>query len=108
LAITLPLYIFIFTELAYKTRYSGDVDDCINFLGTDYWVRNLNRAEKFARRQWFYDDKIAGFVQGYDSISVATVLGAGHMVPYYKPPQAQGKIQRDSIGYCLQNRRELY
>lgn len=89
-----PLY----KELAQKYRmliYSGDTDACVPTYGTEEWVRELGFPVTKDWRSWTSPlvyggpEQRAGYVIDYDSGSThfkfATVQGAGHLVPTYKP-----------------------
>eukprot|EP00051_Salpingoeca_urceolata_P027094 m.480013 g.480013 ORF g.480013 m.480013 type:complete len:468 (-) comp21667_c0_seq1:66-1469(-) len=100
-----PLY----KRLAQKYRlliYSGDVDACVPFVGSEKWTRELGFPVKDAWRPWLAPsvDKPkeahlkAGYVTTYDTgsgnFTFLTVNGAGHMVPTYRPPQALAMVTR--------------
>merc|ERR1711959_52267 len=90
-----PLY----KELAKKYRlliYSGDVDGCVPFVGTEEWTRELGFNVKTPWQPWSAAHMAqkslqrAGYFIEYDTgnnhpFIFATVQGAGHMVPTYKP-----------------------
>tara|TARA_B110000208_G_scaffold14306_1_gene17371 strand:+ start:82 stop:1770 length:1689 start_codon:yes stop_codon:yes gene_type:complete len=101
-----PLY----KTLAQKYRvmiYSGDVDGCVPFVGTQEWTEGLGFPVVEAWRPWSSgttnDPKAnitAGYVTRYTagakdhSFTFATVKGAGHMVPEFKPVAALALVQR--------------
>ena len=88
--------------------YSGDVDSCVPFLGTQRRVSQLGFPPVGVYRRWFADynqppgtaqreagPQIAGFVQEYQgNITFCTVRGAGHMVPTFQPEAALAFIAR--------------
>ncbi len=97
-----PLY----KQLAEKYRmliYSGDADACVPYWGTEEWTRELGFA---VRKDWHpWQSPVAqgggaqraGYVVDYDTptnFKFATVQGAGHMVPTYKPNFALTMISR--------------
>jgi carboxypeptidase C (cathepsin A) len=103
-----PLY----KTLAEKYRlliYSGDVDGCVPFIGTQEWTEGLGFEVKESWRPWNSGTTndpsaniTAGYVTSYSADSVtakhtfhfATVKGAGHMVPEFKPVAALAMIDR--------------
>lgn len=89
--------------LAQKYRmliYSGSVDACVPYWGSEEWTRELGFAQKKAWTPWHsgtLDEPNqthiqAGYVTTYDAgthdFTFLTVSGAGHMVPTYRPVQA--------------------
>ncbi|XP_027909699.1 serine carboxypeptidase-like 35 [Vigna unguiculata] len=69
--------------------YSGDTDGRVPLISTRYSLRelNLNVTEKW--RVWFEEREVAGWVEEYEGgLTFASVRGAGHQVPVYKPQQA--------------------
>lgn len=76
--------------------YSGDIDSCVPFAGTEAAVDGLNLTTAIPYSTWLVNDtmgtpQIAGFFKTYSqcrSLAYATVKGAGHMVPTFKPAQA--------------------
>jgi len=87
----LPLY----ASLMKKYRmliYSGDTDACVPTWGTVDWIDSLNLTVTNEWRPWLsahLDGKTAqraGYVKNYaHNFTFATVQGAGHLVPTYKP-----------------------
>lgn len=89
-----PLY----KELAQKYRvviYSGDVDGCVPYVGTEEWTSDLGFPETETWRPWLAGTNqnasasvCAGYVTNYDAgkhnFTFITVKGAGHMVPEFK------------------------
>lgn len=99
-----PLY----KQLASKYRmliYSGDTDACVPYWGTEEWTRELGFPVKKDWHPWLSPleeggvPQRAGYVVDYDSpgethFKFATVQGAGHMVPTYKPGFALTLIEK--------------
>ena len=82
------------------TYYSGDVDAIVPITGTVRWFDEFRgqfgHAVKRSWRPWITKQKnfqnnqnISGMVWELDSITLATVRGAGHMVPTDKPAEAE-------------------
>ena len=72
--------------------YSGDLDITYNFLGSQWFVEKLNIKDAERRKFWYSHNKggkkqIAGFVKVYQTLTLATVKGAGHFVSQDKPKQ---------------------
>jgi hypothetical protein len=95
----------IYEELALDHRvlvYSGDVDSCVSFPGTEDAVEALGfpRLGGYDWTPWHVDGQIAGFLRAYNtgsaggSLAWTSVRGAGHMVPTYRPSQAYAMFDR--------------
>jgi carboxypeptidase C (cathepsin A) len=69
--------------------YSGDVDGAVPTIGTRQWIRSMNLAVLEPYRSWFVNEQVAGYTILYSGLRLVTVKGAGHMVPQWKPAQAQ-------------------
>jgi len=68
--------------------YSGDCDMCVPNTGSEAWTDSLNLPLVDDWRAWFVNNQVAGYVREYKGLTYATIKGAGHMVPQYRPPQA--------------------
>ena len=68
--------------------YSGDVDMCLPFTGTEAWTASLQLPVKRQWQQWHCEGQVAGFTVAYSGLDYVTVRGAGHMVPQLKPAEA--------------------
>uniref|UniRef100_A0A0D9XRW5 Carboxypeptidase n=1 Tax=Leersia perrieri TaxID=77586 RepID=A0A0D9XRW5_9ORYZ len=83
--------------------YSGDHDAGFTFIGTQAWIRflNLSVAEKW--RPWYLAGQVAGFTTSYASnnLTYATVKGAGHTAPEYKPKECFAMFTRWISGKSL-------
>ncbi|KAJ8247371.1 hypothetical protein GJAV_G00245630 [Gymnothorax javanicus] len=73
--------------------YSGDTDMACNFIGSQWFVDQLNQKETTSYAHWLYDNQVAGFYQTYGNITFLTVKGAGHMVPQWAPGPALQMFQ---------------
>ena len=87
----------------YKPRvlvYNGDVDPGCNYLWAEASVEKFGRAVTSAWRPWTYDDSLVGTQLGgavteYEGdVYFATVHGAGHMSPQWRPEAAFNMLQR--------------
>ncbi|TVU45382.1 hypothetical protein EJB05_04869 [Eragrostis curvula] len=75
--------------------YSGDHDLVIPHLGTQAWIRSLNFSILEEWRAWHLDGQAAGFTITYaNSLTFATVKGAGHTAPEYRPKESFAMAQR--------------
>jgi len=102
-----PLYLSLIKK--YRVLiYSGDVDACVPYYGSEEWTRELGLTLKNSWRPWKSGslDKPndlsikAGYVMTYTvpnqpfDFTFLTVNGAGHMVPQHKPVRALTMISR--------------
>eukprot|EP01044_Picomonas_judraskeda_P010242 COSAG03_NODE_1303_length_4359_cov_4.163615_2_plen_436_part_00 len=90
--------------------FSGDVDACVPYTGTQRWTEELafdNDWPVAAGQQWHawtVQDQVGGYVTVYDAttdiygpareFTFATVFGAGHMVPQTQPRKALALFDR--------------
>ncbi len=86
--------------------YSGDADMCVPHTGSEAWTRSLRLPVADEWRAWRGDDgQVAGYMRRYkggggapgassSSLTYATVKGAGHTVPQYKPAQSRALLAR--------------
>ena len=84
----------LYKRLVKKYRvliYSGDVDGCVPYWGTERFVASIGGDPTKAWHAWrsnSAEDKgsvVAGYATGYAQFDFVTVKGAGHMVPTFKP-----------------------
>ena len=77
----LPMYPNLIKQ--YKVLvYSGDVDACVPYNGSEEWVRQLGYPVKEGWRPWLVNDQVAGYVVEYNAahqLTFLTVKGAGHV-----------------------------
>jgi serine carboxypeptidase-like clade 1 len=88
--------------------YSGDHDMCVMHTGSEAWTASLGLSEAEAWRPWRAAaaaggaQQVAGYTRRYEppagaaagGLTYATVKGAGHTVPAYKPAQAAAMLAR--------------
>jgi len=71
--------------------YSGDDDDVCATVGTQSWIWGLGYEVAGRKWQtWTVDEQTAGYLTKWKGtkLAFATVRGAGHEVPTYKPAEA--------------------
>lgn len=78
----IPIYDFLNQHMRVLI-YSGDVDSCVNYLGTETAALKIKAGgEKKPWHAWMVDDQVAGYAIGLGTnLTFATVKDAGHMVP---------------------------
>ncbi|KAL5713048.1 sinapoylglucose--choline O-sinapoyltransferase [Ranunculus cassubicifolius] len=74
--------------------YSGDHDFMVPFLGTQTWIRSLNYSISDDWRPCIVEGQIAGYTRTYtNNMTYATVKGAGHVAPEYKPKECLSMVK---------------
>lgn len=71
--------------------YSGDDDDVCATIGTQSWIWDLGYHVDGRRwQEWIVNGQTAGYLTKFrnSKLAFATVHGAGHEVPTYKPAEA--------------------
>ncbi|PVH61552.1 hypothetical protein PAHAL_3G058600 [Panicum hallii] len=82
--------------------YSGDHDMCVPYTGTEAWTTSLGYGVIDSWRQWIADEEVSGYTQVYENgLTFATIKGAGHTVPEYKPQEALAFYSRWLTGSKL-------
>lgn len=100
-----PLY----SELINKYQiliYSGDVDGCVPYVGSEAWTAGLNFTVIDKWHQWLAKDDQAeggnihkgGYAITYDKFQFVTINGAGHMVPEFQPNFALNMFKKFIAG----------
>ncbi|XP_072951470.1 serine carboxypeptidase-like 7 isoform X1 [Typha angustifolia] len=89
-------YHYHLTSRGYRALvYSGDHDLVVPFLGTQAWVRSLNFSIVDDWRSWGSGGQSAGFTITYsNNMTFATVKGAGHDAPAFRPKQCLAMVRR--------------
>ncbi|XP_028796590.1 serine carboxypeptidase-like 25 [Neltuma alba] len=82
----------IYRELmAHGTRvwiFSGDVDSVVPVTATRYSLAQLKLVTKVPWYPWYVKKQVGGWTEVYEGLTFATVRGAGHEVPLFKPRAA--------------------
>ncbi|KAL3138597.1 hypothetical protein ABBQ32_006363 [Trebouxia sp. C0010 RCD-2024] len=97
----IPLHAALVSKGLRVLIYSGDHDMCVPHTGSEAWTRGLGLKATEPWRPWKVNNQVAGYVQHYEGLSYATVMGAGHMVGQAKPEQALHLIDRFLKGRAL-------
>ncbi|XP_026444505.1 serine carboxypeptidase-like 7 [Papaver somniferum] len=86
----------ISTKLGYRALiYSGDHDYIVPHISTKAWIRSLNLSIVDDWRPWLLDDQFAGYTRTYSSgLTYATVKGAGHTAPEFRPKECYAMFER--------------
>lgn len=79
--------------------YSGNVDACIPWYGSEQWTSGLGLKKVDNWRPWNYEAPHGKLVGGYvtlyeNDFAFLTVKGSGHMVPQFKPIPALTMIEK--------------
>ncbi|KAL8093467.1 hypothetical protein AgCh_035372 [Apium graveolens] len=84
---------------------SGDHDMVFPYIGTRKWIRSLNLTVGRPWTPWFVGKQVAGYTETYMnedySLTFATVKGAGHSAPEYKPEECLAMVDRWFGSYAL-------
>ncbi|KAJ6814831.1 serine carboxypeptidase-like 40 [Iris pallida] len=74
------------------TYCSGDMDGVCPITATRYFINLLRLPVKNSWRPWYLHNEVGGYVEEYDGLTLATVRGAGHLVPSDQPERALAMI----------------
>ncbi|POO03704.1 Serine carboxypeptidase-like [Trema orientale] len=75
--------------------YSGDHDMVVPNLGTQAWIKSLNYSIVDDWRPWLVQGQVAGYTRSYSNqMTFATIKGAGHTAPQYKPKECFAMLRR--------------
>ncbi|KAL5739206.1 hypothetical protein ACOSP7_028127 [Xanthoceras sorbifolium] len=68
--------------------FSGDVDSVVPVTATRYSLAQLKLTTKIPWYPWYVKKQVGGWTEVYEGLTFATVRGAGHEVPLFKPKAA--------------------
>ncbi|KAL6546628.1 Serine carboxypeptidase-like 31 [Orobanche minor] len=85
--------------------YSGDTDGRVPFLSTRYSLSLLKLPITAPWRPWYHEQQVAGWIEEYNGITFATVKGAGHDVPTFKPGESLALFASFLAGKTLPSER---
>ncbi|XP_057769707.1 serine carboxypeptidase-like 25 [Salvia miltiorrhiza] len=68
--------------------FSGDVDSVVPVTATRYSLAQLKLDTKIPWYPWYVKKQVGGWSEVYKGVTFATVRGAGHEVPMFKPRAA--------------------
>jgi len=82
------------TSRGYRSLiYSGDHDMTWPFIGTQAWIQSLGFPVVDEWRPWYVTSQVAGFATVYsNNLTFATVKGAGHTAPEYRPKECLAMV----------------
>ncbi|KAF5179146.1 Serine carboxypeptidase-like [Thalictrum thalictroides] len=65
--------------------FSGDVDSVVPVTATRFALAQLKLPTKVPWYPWYVKKQVGGWTEVYEGLTFATVRGAGHEVPLFKP-----------------------
>ncbi|GLJ15733.1 hypothetical protein SUGI_0258910 [Cryptomeria japonica] len=68
--------------------YSGDADSVVPVTATRFSLKRLNLTVKSHWYPWYYSKQVGGWTEEYQGLTFATIRGAGHEVPLFRPKAA--------------------
>lgn len=68
--------------------FSGDTDAVVPLTATRYSIDALGLPTTISWYPWYDNQKVGGWSQVYQGLTLVTVRGAGHEVPLHRPRQA--------------------
>ncbi|KAH6791593.1 hypothetical protein C2S52_002070 [Perilla frutescens var. hirtella] len=85
----LPVYRSLMSSGLRILIYSGDADSVVSVTATRYSINELGLKVLKPWFPWFDEsEQVAGYRVVYNGLTFATVLGAGHEVPWIQPSKA--------------------
>ncbi|VAH63885.1 serine carboxypeptidase-like 2 [Triticum dicoccoides] len=92
---TVPYHVNL-TRRGYRALvYNGDHDLDFTFVGTQAWIRTMGYPVVAPWRPWYSKQQVAGFTTEYaHNLTYATVKGAGHTAPEYRPKECLDMLDR--------------
>ncbi|KAF5749504.1 hypothetical protein HS088_TW04G01473 [Tripterygium wilfordii] len=68
--------------------FSGDTDSIVPVTATRFSLSHLNLPVKTKWYPWYSGTQVGGWTEVYKGLTFATVRGAGHEVPLFRPKEA--------------------
>lgn len=65
--------------------YSGDADSVVPVTATRFSLKGLRLPTKIRWYPWYYSKQVGGWTEVYKGLTFATIRGAGHEVPLFRP-----------------------
>ncbi|KAI4346670.1 hypothetical protein L6164_007547 [Bauhinia variegata] len=84
----LPIYKELIAHGVRVWVFSGDVDSVVPVTATRYALAGLKLTTKTSWYPWYVKNQVGGWTEVYEGLTFATVRGAGHEVPLFKPREA--------------------
>ncbi|GMN61842.1 hypothetical protein TIFTF001_030925 [Ficus carica] len=84
----LPTYKFLISAGLRIWVFSGDTDSVVPVTTTRFSLSHLNLPIKTRWYPWYARGQVGGWTEVYKGLTFATVRGAGHEVPLFKPKRA--------------------
>ncbi|EPS59460.1 hypothetical protein M569_15347, partial [Genlisea aurea] len=84
----LPIYKQLIDARVRIWLFSGDVDAVVPVTATRYSIARLKLETGISWYPWYVDSQVGGWTEVYKGMTFATVRGAGHEVPVFKPRAA--------------------
>ncbi|XP_057436106.1 serine carboxypeptidase-like 25 isoform X2 [Lotus japonicus] len=84
----LPIYRELMAHGIRVWVFSGDVDSVVPVTATRYALAQLKMTTKIPWYPWYVKKQVGGWTEVYEGLTFATVRGAGHEVPLFKPRAA--------------------
>ncbi|KAK1425307.1 hypothetical protein QVD17_20658 [Tagetes erecta] len=95
---SLPYHKKLTTKTCRALIYSGDHDMTFPYVGVEQWIGSLGTRVEVPWAPYYVDAQVGGYETTYAkndfSLTFATVKGAGHLVPAYKPRESMDVIER--------------
>lgn len=85
----LPIYKELIANASLRIWvYSGDADSVVPVTATRYSLSRLRLPVKTRWYPWYLNKQVGGWTEEYKGLTFATVRGAGHEVPLFRPKSA--------------------
>ncbi|XP_057953394.1 serine carboxypeptidase 1-like [Malania oleifera] len=85
---TLPIIMDLMASGMRVWIYSGDLDARVPITSSRYSINSLKLPIVSTWHPWYTNSEVGGYVEQYKGLTLATVRGAGHIVPTHQPERA--------------------